>query len=611
LVPERTTLTATAGTNRLQHSTGTDRQCTSGQSREESVDVSSVTDSKGACPFAGDLGDLAAALADPVMLMDVSGDLRWGNHAAERLFGMTLAEGLGRNMLEFLHPDDAEIAVVAVAAMRDKEIGTLLELRIRGAEGWRLVEVRGTVFGGDILLSVRDITDRRRWEVTKDAAAEFRALMQNAASITLVLERSGEIRSSSSVVTRLLGQNQEQLEGSHLECIVDVLDRAELTTALDAVVEPGAQPVTVDLRLLRRPEARGGRGVVPFAMTFTNLLDDPTVGGVVATGHDISDRVLAEEELRESNSLLATTLEATTEGILVVDQAGRITSFNQRFAEMWSIPDAVLEALDEAEAVAWAVDHLVDPESFLAKVQELYAQPEAISHDVLHFRTGRVFERNSRPRRLFGEVVGRVWSFRDITEHEELKHQLAHQALHDSLTGLPNKSLFCDHVDHAVARLARSQNRVAVLFIDLDDFKNVNDTLGHWAGDALLVQLAERLQHQLRRGDTAARLGGDEFAVLLDGLSDDEVPVEVARRIIEALQAPIDIATRRLTLSASIGIAFGSSQSDTDELLRNADIAMYAAKAQGKNCSRVFTPDMHASALDRLESVSAPTRTIA
>ena len=144
-----------------------------------------------------------------------------------------------------------------------------------------------------------------------------------------------------------------------------------------------------------------------------------------------------------------------------------------------------------------------------------------------------------------------------------------------------------------------------MLFIDLDDFKNVNDTLGHWAGDALLVQLTERLTQQLRRGDTAARLGGDEFAVLLDDLADDAIPVEIAQRIIDALRAPIVIATSRLTLTASIGIAYGDSSADTDELLRNADIAMYAAKAEGKNCSRVFTPAMHASAVDRLASVTA------
>jgi diguanylate cyclase (GGDEF)-like protein/PAS domain S-box-containing protein len=327
----------------------------------------------------------------------------------------------------------------------------------------------------------------------------------------------------------------------------------------------------------------------------------------VATGHDISDRALAEEALRESNSLLVTTLEATTEGILAVDQTGHITSFNRGFAEMWLIPDDVLDSRDDRRVLECVLDQLVDPEVFLAKVREVYQDPEAQSHDIAYFKTGRVFERHSRPRRLAGEVVGRVWTFRDITEHEQLKQQLAHQALHDSLTGLPNKSLFRDRIDHAVARLHRSQHQVAVLFVDLDDFKNVNDTLGHWAGDALLVQLGERLTHQLRRGDSAARLGGDEFAVLLDELTDNSVAIDVAQRIIAVLQEPIVIGTTRLALTASVGIAYGNARADTDELLRNADIAMYAAKAQGKNCSRVFTTDMHASAIHRLESVSAPS----
>jgi diguanylate cyclase (GGDEF)-like protein len=143
-----------------------------------------------------------------------------------------------------------------------------------------------------------------------------------------------------------------------------------------------------------------------------------------------------------------------------------------------------------------------------------------------------------------------------------------------------------------------------VLFVDLDDFKNVNDTLGHWAGDALLAQFSERLTGQLRAADTAARLGGDEFAVLVDDLSDDNDALDVAQRIIDALRQPVVIATRHLTLTASIGIAYGDHGADTDEILRNADLAMYAAKAEGKNRRRVFTPEMHASAVAQLETLT-------
>ena len=556
-----------------------------------------VTEDSGvANTAAGDSSDLATALPDPVVLIGQFGELRWANRAAEQLFGITLADAVGRNILEYLHPDDAQVATLAVSSVQEKEVGTLLEVRVRSRDGWRLVEVRGTSFRDDILLTVRDITDRRRWEVAGDEVARFRALIQNGASITMLLDRDGTVSASSVVVTRLLGHDQELIEGRALAGIVDPRDRGVLMTALSQVRASDSGPVTVDLRLGHV----NGR-VVPFALTFTNLLDDPTLGGIVATGHDISDRVTAEDKLRETNSLLATTLESTADGILVVDQAGQISSFNRRFAEMWQIPDDVLASRDDARALAWVLGQLQDPDTFLIKVQELYATPEAHSHDVLQFKDGRVFERDSLPRQIGDRVVGRVWSFRDITEQEQLKQELAHQALHDSLTGLANQALFRDRIDHAAARLHRHEHQLAVLFIDLDDFKNVNDTLGHWAGDALLVQISERLVSRLRVEDTAARLGGDEFAVLVDDLTDRNDPLDIAQRIIDVLREPIIIAAKELTITASIGIAYGDAGTNADELLRNADLAMYAAKAQGKNCRRVFEPDMHATAVDRLD----------
>jgi len=275
-------------------------------------------DSRVASIAAGDARDLAAALPDPVVLIGSLGELRWANRAAEQLFGITLADTVGRNILEYLHPDDAQVAALAVTSVQDKEVGSLLEVRVRGEDGWHLVEVRGTAYGDDILLTVRDITDRRRWEVAGDEVARFRALIQNGASITMLLDRAGTVDASSVVVTRLLGHDQELIEGRPLAGIVDTRDRARLSDALREV-RAASGPVTVDLRMSRVDGA-----VVPFALTFTNLLDDPTLGGIVVTGHDISDRVTAEDELRETNSLLATTLESTADGILVVDQEGRI-----------------------------------------------------------------------------------------------------------------------------------------------------------------------------------------------------------------------------------------------------------------------------------------------
>ena len=199
------------------------------------------------------------------------------------------------------------------------------------------------------------------------------------------------------------------------------------------------------------------------------------------------------------------------------------------------------------------------------------------------------------------ELAGVVLTTRDITGRRELETQLAHQAFHDELTGLANRALFSDRVKHALAVAERKDGSVAVLFLDLDDFKEVNDSLGHQAGDQLLIETARRIEICLRQGDTAARLSGDEFGVLLERAT-RESAAGIAERVLERLCEPIAVAGKELFLRASIGIAL----SDTDgrvaeELLRNADTAMYRAKASGKGSFALFKQSMHAAALLRFE----------
>ena len=546
------------------------------------------------------LAAVAQALPDAVLVIDSDANVRWANTAAERLFGIPTEEAIGQNGLAFIHPDDIQLAALALTSVQGKEVGSLLELRIRSWDGWRLVELIGAPLGDSIVLSARDLTERRRWEVAGDEVERSRSLMQNAASVTMLLTENGIVESSSGGLTRILGLDQEWLEHRRLADAVDERDHPVLDQALLDVqrVAPGGAPtpVTIDVRF-----RHASGGTVPFALTFTNLLDDPTIAGLVATGHDITDRVAAVTELREANSVLAATLESTADGILVVDGSGRITSWNTRFIEMWRVPREVLEARDDSRALAFVLEQLCDPATFLAKVQGLYEEPEAHSHDLLEFKDGRVFERDSLPQLIDGEVVGRVWSFRDISEHRRLQNELTHQAFHDPLTGLANQALFRDRVDHAATRLQRNGGQLAVLFIDLDDFKTVNDSLGHSAGDTLLRVVSERLSGCLRAGDTAARLGGDEFAVLMDALGDPNDAIEVAERIIATLQEPVVLEALRVSATASVGIAYGSAGAGSDEMLRNADLAMYTAKAGGKNCSRVFANEMHRAALERLD----------
>ena len=198
-------------------------------------------------------------------------------------------------------------------------------------------------------------------------------------------------------------------------------------------------------------------------------------------------------------------------------------------------------------------------------------------------------------------VRGVVTHSRDVSERRALEDQLAHQAFHDALTALPNRALFRDRVDHAIARAMRRGTRVDVVFLDLDGFKTVNDSLGHDAGDQVLLAAAERLRRGLRDGDTAARLGGDEFGVLLEECASEEAAADIAARITSAFAAPFIVRGREVVATASVGLATASMGDTSDVVLRNADAAMYVAKRNGRGRLERFVPEMHADAVSQLE----------
>jgi diguanylate cyclase (GGDEF)-like protein/PAS domain S-box-containing protein len=197
---------------------------------------------------------------------------------------------------------------------------------------------------------------------------------------------------------------------------------------------------------------------------------------------------------------------------------------------------------------------------------------------------------------------GFVLTCHDVTERRALEQQLSYQAFHDSLTGLANRALFRDRLEHAIARTARTNTRFAVLFIDLDDFKDINDSLGHAAGDSMLRQMTYRLADEVREEDTVARLGGDEFAILLESVVDDDEVEAVAKRIVQSAREPFEIGKSVITTGLSIGIAVADGTAASAEaVMRNADLALYEAKNLGKNRHALFAPAMHEQAVDRLQ----------
>ena len=200
-------------------------------------------------------------------------------------------------------------------------------------------------------------------------------------------------------------------------------------------------------------------------------------------------------------------------------------------------------------------------------------------------------------------VAGIVLNSRDVSERKVFEEQLAHQAFHDGVTGLANRALFAERVRHAIARGRREQRGLAVIFLDLDDFKTINDSLGHAAGDEVLIEVARRLDESIRGADTAARFGGDEFAVLLEDVENSQEAADAAERMLEALALPLVAGHKEIALRCSLGISVAEHESgaDADEMIRDADSAMYIAKRDGKGGYRLFEPAMHEGVLARLE----------
>ena len=205
-----------------------------------------------------------------------------------------------------------------------------------------------------------------------------------------------------------------------------------------------------------------------------------------------------------------------------------------------------------------------------------------------------------------GQLLARSQSLQEsLRERDSLAADLRHQAFHDDLTGLANRALLHDRVDHALARLERESGMAALMLFDLDGFKNVNDSLGHRAGDSLLIAAARRMAALVRPGDTVARLGGDEFVVLMDNVPDRTDAISVAERVVSALREPSYVGEHSVALSASGGVTFGTAAASTEQLLSEADAAMYEAKARGRNRYQVFEASMRSRIVERLQLTTA------
>lgn len=296
------------------------------------------------------------------------------------------------------------------------------------------------------------------------------------------------------------------------------------------------------------------------------------------------------QSLQHTLSLLRATLESTTEGVLVVDLNGTVIDYNQRFVNLFNLPKSLLIHHDEALIQEFITNTIDNPALWIEQLALLHSQAEKQTKQNILLKNGKTLECSTQAYLLNKMTVGRVWSFRDVTERISMEQKLEHQATHDALTHLPNRLLLLDRIKHAIVNAVRNKTRFALLFFDLDRFKLINDSLGHEFGDLLLGAIAKKLTALMRKSDTVARLGGDEFVMLIPELSKNEDIIPLAHNIIMAFRQPFEINKQDILMNTSIGISMYPSNGKTvSTLLKNADLAMYKAKEQGGNQFKFYS----------------------
>jgi diguanylate cyclase (GGDEF)-like protein/PAS domain S-box-containing protein len=467
--------------------------------------------------------------------------------------------------------------------------------------GWAVILV--AVLRQVVLVRERSSAVRVAEDATRDlsvAEERHRQLIERIPAMIYIDERASvDSRSVMTYVsaegTRLLSYTPQELMTDQLwVALIHPDDLAAVSAAEDEHFRTG-EP----LRQTFRMHDRDGREIwVLDEATLVRLAD-----GVVESHGvlmDITAQKHAEAAARESEEQRRQVIETASSAYVAMDIEGYVIDWNERATETFGYP--------RDEAIGRRLGELIIPEEQRAAHEAGLRRFATVGSGPM---VGRRIEVTALDRggRLF-PVELTIWPVRsggvlhfsalihDITERRRLEDELRHQAFHDSLTGLANRALFADRLGHALAR--RDHGEVGVLFFDIDDFKLINDGLGHAAGDGLLVQVAQRLGELVRGGDTAARLGGDEFAVLLEETT-EALAINVAERIVSSFIPPFEVAGHRLSARASIGIAFGHAGSAAAEVLREADAAMYTAKHRGKGVWQVFDPSMAGDGLLEIE----------
>ncbi|HWS47525.1 MAG TPA: diguanylate cyclase [Acidimicrobiia bacterium] len=496
----------------------------------------------------------------------------------------------------------AEAWFDSVRALTPGERSVSITLCLRASDGTlrtcdlSALDCRNDPHVAGIVLNVHEISDL--------VAAETRlaALAENMSDIVAICAPDGEVTWISGAVRAALGYEPEEIAGSNAFALMHPDDRDHVATRLaEVVADPNEDGPLVQLRLRHADGSHRW-----FEVDGTNKLDEPVLNGVVVCLRDIAERRAADEALRASELRNRAIVEAAADAIVTVDHAGIVQTFNRSAERIFGL------RADEIVGGSYA-QFLTDGSLETLRTAMTSSRPGTQIEVVARRASGEEFFAQVALSRMMIDGLPLFTAMvRDVTHQYELEQRLRTAALFDELTGLPNRRMLLDHVEAAIGRVAGTGEpcNLALLFIDLDRFKLVNDALGHDVGDEVLVLVAERISAATRRSDLVARMGADEFVVLCEDAGSIEEISARAKYIAETLEPCFDVGGAGMFVSASIGVAIWQEGETPLDLLRSADTAMYRAKARGRSQLELFDAHMHDEVAARLEFESALRRGI-
>jgi diguanylate cyclase (GGDEF)-like protein/PAS domain S-box-containing protein len=518
------------------------------------------------------------------VLLDKEGKYLYINPAFTAMTGYTLQDiPTGKDWFLKAYPDPNYRERVIKAWKKDVAGGALDRVfSVVCKDGTvKEIEFRGTVLKDDrTIVILSDTTERRR------AEEAYHAVVEHSLQGLHVLQDQREIFANSAYA-EMLGYTVEELLALSPKQVKNLVHPDDQEIAWGHVrdrIEGKPAPAHYEFRIIRKD------GTARWVESFPTRIEYRGKPALQVAMVDITDRKLAEATLRNSEERYRTLVESSTDAILMLDQERNAVTCNQAFLDLFGYQKS------EVEGQSIRIVHPSE-ESFRAYGKATYPLVERVGSlreewDLMR-KDGTIFSAEivtSPIRSLDGTTTGYICIIRNITERKRAEEELAYMATHDSLTGLPNRTLFSDRLTMALTQARRSQKNISVMLLDLDYFKDVNDTLGHSTGDQLLRAVGNRLSGLLRKGDTIARIGGDEFLLLLPELRQIEYATTLAQKILEAFREPFSFNNHQLHITTSIGIAiFPDDGDNADTLMKSADIAMYRAKNKGRDGFQRYT----------------------